>query len=837
MIMKKLSFIFILLVLSVMTVSAKSTFKSVNNYGDFSVDNNYIIAAYDEEEDSWYALSAYNDKYAVKISDPRNEITLTDKEVKNSEYVLKCSKKEASNKIKLRSNLVDEEQGKKYSLYLSKNQIFNLGGGTITLSINTVKDSTGLYPVYMGRNGQSALTFDTNTNSFGYKNISLGIGGGTKVYVFTDAVTMLDQTEAVNLKKIDNAYQLFNTFKNINIYEKFQIVYTDTDGKKYILTESGTKEVKLDKNGILVTKDYMYFINDKENPGSYGVAFYDTTIISNGKYLNLNDFTQNFFVEDSVLNSFELSTIIYNSLNGDRRFTDENNTKVTYTNDDEDIFAYSNMKFSVYLGNHVYLGWNSEKKEIVPVSDTQAAKFDVYTSDEIYDIKHIMYNDRESDFSYDYYKASNTPDICYDINENKKCLGWTTDPDTPLFISLEDTENLLYYDTDKREVSINKEVIKKYSIVQNLSDIKSQDDTIQLYSIYYEYPTIQEGPAIGQVDGKNIIGVTDWKNIQEQKTEEQLNKKEKNQGSIFIEVYLDGKLYIPKYKMYYRYENDNTTDITIKFLHNEITDVSTYMYDQDDYYKNPNYTIVGAYAQQGGSEEGLYKNFNWLTRYGGQLDNVQGGSTVKIYLSSKYTLKYYLNDVEYKEDKYAYVPTITKNIISSNSKNSNYVINSSSNSELLNKTSVTEYFRESTMERGKYFSFSYEISEDKHLAEISPLPNEKVTKDYWVIKDNSGAIKYKALPNEYMKHETIDNHDYIYVGEEDDIHTIHLHAYTLDNEPTIDEDLIVLSVPKEVENPNTTNRLKVLIIFIAISLLLVLMYYKKNKIQKLELVS
>ena len=818
--MKKISYIILLILLSILTVNAESVFKPIHYSGDFELDYNYIITAYDSEEDAWYALSPYYETNAVKIDNPTKGITMTDKEVKTSEYVFKCSKKEAYYKIKLRSNLVDEESGKKYSLYLNKEQVFNLGGGTITFYVSSTADSTGLVPTYMGRNSAASMTFDTETNSFGYKK-SYGYSNGTPVYVFTDATTMPVQEDSIKLNKINNLGQAEAVLSEREKNEKFQIVYTDKDNKSYIFTETGAKEVKVNSDGSITTKDYLYFFSSSQSSslGMYDkIEITDSPIAINGKFLNIveNKYT---FTEASEIVKFRARFAKVDSSVYPKIFNwfDKNQTKTTTNEEKEQVKYFNDIQYEILLDYNLYIGWDDTKKDFIITSYDKAIKFDLYTEEEVYETKRVEYY-YDDGYSYTTYTSSAKPlQLDYSSNTEKEFLGWSTDPNVTNYITEEDKENLYTYNIDKKKIAINEIVIKKYSLIENFSEVKNTGEVIKLYWVGYKYSELTREPYIGKVDNKNIIGAIDWKNIQENKTEEYLEKKEKHQGSIFIEVYLDGEIFIPASKMYFRYDNDNTTDITIKFLNEEIENINTYLLEQENYYRNPHYNIVGIYAEQGGSEEGLYKKFNWIKDSGAQLDNVKGGSTVKIYLSSKYTLKYYLNDKLYEEDEFVYFPTITKSIIKANSKTSDYIVNSTTNEDLLNMTDTTEYFKEEDMARGKYFSFSYELLDLKDLVEISSLPNVKLTRDYWVIKDVDGIFNYKALPRELMQHKVIKNVDYIYMDETDEINTIHLYAYTPDNEPKVSEELTKISFPKEVENPETFDNLSIAMFIILVS--------------------
>ena len=203
-----------------------------------------------------------------------------------------------------------------------------------------------------------------------------------------------------------------------------------------------------------------------------------------------------------------------------------------------------------------------------------------------------------------------------------------------------------------------------------------------------------------------------------------------------------------------------------------------------------------------------------MSENGGQLDNVKGGSTVKIYLSTKYTSKYYLNDVLYKTDSLKYTPTATKKAIQNNSNNSDYKVNSDSNNTLLNKTDDISFFKEDNLGRGEYSTFSYEITKERDTMEVLDLPNQTLKYNFWIVKDSRGNIIGKAIENETIQIVFKDDVDFLYIGNEDSIDTIHLYAYTpkYANTPNVPKNIPTISTnknnnsnnPKPINNETTT---------------------------------
>ena len=96
-----------------------------------------------------------------------------------------------------------------------------------------------------------------------------------------------------------------------------------------------------------------------------------------------------------------------------------------------------------------------------------------------------------------------------------------------------------------------------------------------------------------------------------------------NQGSITVNVYVDG---VPR-------EADH--ELKYAYAENAMVDVDVTLYGENA----DKYVINKVYADQNnpGSSNGIQLN-------GGVLDNVSDGSTVSIYLTSKYSVEYYLNN-------------------------------------------------------------------------------------------------------------------------------------------------------------------------------------------------
>lgn len=847
--------------------AADVNFKGVDYYSSFQVNSHYIITVYNPSDTKWYAVGVGDsgEPVTIKIDNPKNGLKFDKKELKTSNYIFTGSKKPANYSIKLRSNIIDEASGKKYSLYLNSS-VFNLGGGDIRLNKNQYNPNEPALFALSYRNS-NYLTFNKNTKNISYENYpesyyynfngiinNYYYSNSDKTmffYILTDDEGIIEDNKETTLKRISTIGAVRDYSNYYNISDKTQFVYT-SGNDKYIITPDGAKKVNISNNS-LKTKDYFtmnynsnyyydnftngYVYNDeylvedmKDTRYGYSSYFYlYNAMHQNYKFLNLDYYNggEELFMEDNYYYYYNSLYLFYKTPYTTSLFTDQVVNPVT----DED---YLNVAFNVpakfkicnyYVtyssnSNTRCIGWDSVNKEFIKVNNiNDAALFDVYSNREVTEKKTVIMHAFNSSYSstlttvtdHDLYRIDNklypyvnSEGIITYNNYNYRLLGFTTNPNKAGIVRDVDNYNIMDYNKSNRRVELTESFKQKYSIVDRLSDAKVVNGVIDLYPVVANENTKEEA-YVGKNNNKNIIGVMDWKNTQEGKTDLELAKYDINQGSINIEVYKDGKLWLPKEKVYYKYHNDNAADLNIKFLNDNITDINSYLTSKDDFQKSPdNLVIVGVYAEQGGSEEGLYEPFNWINEDGGQIDNVKGGSTVKIYLSTKYTSKYYLNEQLYKTDKLVYTPTITKNTIKNNSKNSAYVVNRNTNSELFNNN-TSGHFKEANLLRGEYSTFSYEIANEKDVMDVLNLPDEVLKYDYWIVKDEGNKVVGKALGNQIVQIESKDAVNFLYIGDEDSIDTIHLYAYTpkYKNIPSVPDNTPIISTSKYLINPDT----------------------------------
>ena len=797
-------------------------FKPINYYGDVKLDSHYIIAAHNTSNDKWYALgsSETGEAISVEISDPTNGLKIDKKKIKTENYIFVCSKREDYNSFKLRSNILDEPTGKKYSLYLSSETILNLGGGTLyfTYSINNPNNYFKI-----GRSN-TGLKFDNSTNQF-YVNNGYYYRSGDDLMILSDDEPLINNPTPKEFKKVKSLKRMHAATRNKK-FEAFQLVYKANDGNNYILTSKGTKKVNITDEKF-TTDDYLYFDNDYTigltSYHTYGTGTSNIHMVSNDKYININN---NGIFSDYYDSTYQYIDLIFqkyhyqnNNVYPIEYFTTPSYFQEFTENSEEANLIYDEieknetMRYKINQGNY-FIGWDETNKEFIPVWDQDdGVLFDYYTIKTLNELTKYQYHNLDNNIVHSWETYENNIDYYYNTEEDEDFLGWTDDPTKAGYIEKSEWENLYVYNENTGTMRINDQIIDKYSIKYKFSDCRKENDIVNLYPVLTKKYDIVVQPFIASEE-KPIIGVSDWKNNQEGKTEEYLIEHEKNQGSINVEIYRDGKIW-KQDKLYFRYDNDNAADLNIKFIPNNYDSSSNYLTDPDTFESSPdNYYIVGVHAEQGDSEEGLYERFNWMSETGGQLDNVKGGSTVKIYLSTKYTSKYYLNDVLYKTDSLKYTPTATKKAIQNNSNNSDYKVNSDSNNTLLNKTDDISFFKEDNLGRGEYSTFSYEITKERDTMEVLDLPNQTLKYNFWIVKDSRGNIIGKAIENETIQIVFKDDVDFLYIGNEDSIDTIHLYAYTpkYANTPNVPKNIPTISTnknnnsnnPKPINNETTT---------------------------------
>ena len=394
-------------------------------------------------------------------------------------------------------------------------------------------------------------------------------------------------------------------------------------------------------------------------------------------------------------------------------------------------------------------------------------------------------------------------------------VGWTSNKEKSGYLDVDKSANIYDYDDLKEIASVKQNIIDEYGLINdcnhdivhrmNVSDLpKDENGNVNLYPLYAVkgYDTVvnvEEG-------GRKIIGISDWKMFEENDGFEDVNK-EVWLGSIDVEFYLDGEKWGNTEKMYFRYHNDNAADINLKFIDDSLVEEKDgedklYLYMNDNSLfpeksQVDDYVIDGIYAEQGGSEGGLKYLYNWATNYGGQLDNVKGGSTIKVYVSTKYKVKYYLDNEllgdteetkEYKDESF-YKTLGTTNAFEVDKNNSNYNVSMENEySKLMDRSETEDKFLNDVMIRGEYSKFTYDMNEANNIIDIAKAPEIDASKIFknqkWVVKDRENNEVLEISPetdfeiegSEYGTGNTI----FAYRGENEEYNTYHLYLETID---------------------------------------------------------
>lgn len=187
----------------------------------------------------------------------------------------------------------------------------------------------------------------------------------------------------------------------------------------------------------------------------------------------------------------------------------------------------------------------------------------------------------------------------------------------------------------------------------------------------------EQGIKIFKLDSDNSIeGDSSDEKLEESTPEEKLtyitdntllmgatkydNEDELNESYIKIYVHYDLDD-VKEYKIEYKYKNNDSVDLKIKFVDRYSEDLFVSKYDylfNSEEYLDSDYLITRIYAKQDSSYSNISNED--LSNKGGLLDNITGKSDLHIYVSSKYSAEYYIgNDIQRNlsmKDKYYISP-------------------------------------------------------------------------------------------------------------------------------------------------------------------------------------
>ncbi len=242
-------------------------------------------------------------------------------------------------------------------------------------------------------------------------------------------------------------------------------------------------------------------------------------------------------------------------------------------------------------------------------------------------------------------------------DETYTLFGWTTESTningTQNLLRDENYVNLYQFDKTKKQYGLNSEIEEKIqelfsSLILYDRESKNNDSNstprandfveqvttgktkIDLYPVYVLSGKNKE-VTVSNTSGTVFITVD---NVSTNATAPRWR------GSLTVQIFIDGNLSGTAQTMYFFYNSDNTVDIKL-----ELTDEDGNAIDE----KNSPFIINAVVAEQSGTSGnsrrgGIEIKSNKLTATEGKLDNVIGGSTVKIYMSTRYRAEFYLND-------------------------------------------------------------------------------------------------------------------------------------------------------------------------------------------------
>lgn len=551
-----------------------------------------------------------------------------------------------------------------------------------------------------------------------------------------------------------------------------------------------------------------------------------------------------------------------------------------YFNDDNTLYLRGSKSDRwIGWGEFEDADGNTKQGFVSVASKEEAVKFNIYWLKEngsyidFYNKDKETYNRR---YNYYYYYADGYENSTNALSNRIKSpielgatdgdgnifAGWTLNKDKSGVYDLgEEFENI--YDADD---GLSEEFISKYDIASSTDyfdpeSISMRKQHTDSYGTYYYYSAdlypvyikhaVTKAALVNDPAIKALIAATDWKDSQRLKpttataTNNALTAttngtdEEKDtqiwQGSINVETYVDGKLYGTPDKLYFQYHNDDAADVILKFVDDSKlaaqtggdadTKLQQYLLDESILpatSQDGKYTIDAVIAEQSGSEDGLKYAYNWINEKGARLDNVKGGSTIKVYMSNKFQVKYYLDDQELTDDAYQdesyYASNATMKAIEAENAilDLNHSITDEQIKGLMDKdiTEVdnSEVYKPADSKRFAFEAYKYLVHErdNKFTAAQAPtIPaNLRFKSAKWQVKDSAGNIVAEISPEELASISEQEGGleeyfnaltNYAYQNDNDAVNTFHLYLYTenaTEEGQTTPEDK-----PKEVKNP------------------------------------
>lgn len=865
-------------------------YRKVTETAELLKDSQFVITYLDTASGTRYALSAEGPDYTTEVAQRSNEIIMVDK---NGSYVFTQTKNNGSGTFKF------ENEASGLGLKINNNDgLFASSAADLYLEYKEDRWSI--------RSSSRALTFADG---------KFAVLNGTEQAMFeiwtaapasTDYVKLASLEQLADLKSdtdfviaVETAEGLKAMGAKSNSKWLYDIeTYEDTEGTNYISVDdsykvvlnidalatptSGTfNKVKywgFDENGIKLKDSSDYYYPQYINDGSHNSPFrsgthYDkkqsdgTTVKEKINYTVQFEYGTGADSEKIYIRGNRDGESAYKQAVEEAEKKAEEDPDYVVNVDRDNYGSYLGYKDNKYIGTAMQ---DSEYR--IPVQIYIAVSKDVVR------VEYLDTNDNVSKIAFANADSSisllrTAEDVTYN-GYNYSFVGWTMEKPATPFLSLDDSCNIFDYDNDKGYAHILDSIAQKYKLIGECNPdrpsakITFADEnivagqTLQLYPVYAVHGF---DSVVTANDGDTrIVGVSDWKADQGVDTYYFDDVREKWLGYIDVQIYKDGIEWVEPTRLYFRYHNDNSADLSIKFIWDELIDGNTkyidtigdldplylYMSDREQfplYDQSGHYVVDAVHAHQGGSEEGLFYKLNWMTDHGGQLDNVVGGELVRLFISTKYTVKYYLNDVELTDKAYVnenlYTTPGTEEVFKSIDTATNHKVRPDNEyAGLMDRDFVADndpdktpeqreqYIEKDPNKRGLPQTFSYVMHNYDHIIPFAGSPEKFVTggesliSKSWILKDKNDTIKgyydwgyeYDIIGYQYGSGNTVEaykENTKVTAYEADSPYIYHLYAYsgvtgniTIDNTVTgndgeTDRDFnIIITVDDETVN-------------------------------------
>lgn len=628
-------------------------------------DGQYVIVYKEPTTGTRYALSTEGPNYCAEITQEDSDKLMVDP---SGNYVFTMNQ----NGDKYNFKATNEE--KTYLKLNSGNILFDTSAGGITLA-----NENG----YWSFKNSRGLKFSTSTNAF-------GVTSEGKDPVYADFELWKQLPTSTNYIKLAYLEQLADFDSTLD----FVIAVDTKDGLKALGAKSNgswlhdIKEISKDKESITIfdTEDVVFNVQqnaDNEIERTSGM-YNQVKYWGFGNYgIQLKTSKSHYYPQYLDNENFG-----YPLRNGD---FDSKKNKINYSVQFE--YGTGDNSNEIYIrgnGGSTYLGYTEDGRFTGTLTQDSpnrvAVQIYVAVPEDAVRIEFLKGDSNEAQI-VTYADPNGTLSLTNKVDDVENhngytytFVGWTLTKPESSYLSLDESCNIFDYDNKTETTHILDSVAKKFDLIGDcnpertdaqidLSKVGAESGgTVKLYPIY-AVRGFDSVVAALEADDTKIIGVSDWKADPSQGESEGGVKsyydggdRERWLGYIDVQMFKDGVEWVAPTRLYFRYHNDDSADLSIKFIWDELLDddryidpigdldpLYLYMSDHDQYplYDQSGHFVLDAvYATQGGSEDGLKYSLNWMTDHGGQLDNVRGGSLVQLFVSTRYDVKYYLDDEE-----------------------------------------------------------------------------------------------------------------------------------------------------------------------------------------------